>query len=172
MKLATIFLLALGTFFGFNDLSASTTNELEKHVTFYWDGNEEELYFNIDLSTELEFPSKYNQVTFTNGQGCEFICKPLQNTTILSSDGNKLEEIIVSINITNQNNPNKIDYTAVFKSLYKGNKTSSIITDTYEGVLKNPSVDLTQEPVFFLNDDGLKKGVVSFKNAFPYSQIK
>lgn len=176
MKYFVALLLAFSVFLGSNQLLAS---EIEQHLTYFWSGNEEDLYLNINLSNEIEFPGNYTTFKTKNGQGqgCEIICKPAQIGTVFSSKGHELNEIKLTVILNNVDNPNKVAYTTITKSSYKGVNEEGLLVSTTseskrEGILNNPAIDLTQNPVFFPINDGLHEGVISFKNSFPYSNIQ
>lgn len=174
MKHFAALLLAFNAFFGFNQLVASTD---EKHLTYFWDGDEEELYLNINLANGLEFLNEYTTLKTKNGQGCEIVCKPNLAGTVFSSKGHELQEIIFAVVLSNIDNPNKVSYKITTKSFYKGtNEEGHLVSITSESVdtcvLKNPAIDLNQRPVFFTCDNSLNEGVISFMNSFPYSQIQ
>lgn len=175
MKYFIALLLAFSAFLGSNRLLAA---EIE-HLTYSWSGNEEELYLNISLLDEVELPGNYTTFKTKNGQGqgCEIICKPAQEGTVFSSKGQKLNEIKLTVVLNNVDNPNKVAYTTITKSSYVGINEKGLLVSTTseskrEGVLNNPAIDLTQDPVFFTINDGLHEGVISFKNSFPYSNIQ
>jgi hypothetical protein len=176
MKYFIALILAFSTFCGFNSLAAS---EAAKHVTYTWSGNEEDLYLNINLSKDLAFEYEFTTTTTKNGkgQGCEVVCKPVQEGVIFSEKGYELQEIQFTVLVNNIENPNKVPYTTITKSSYKGvNEDGNLVSTTLEyksqGVLNNPAVDLSEDPVFFIVNDNLREGVVSFRNSFPYSQIR
>ena len=79
--------------------------------------------------------------------------------------------------LNNIENPNKVAYKTITKSSYKeGNEEGNLVSTTSEskneGVINNPAVDLSQEPVFFIVNENLREGGVVFRNSFPYSQIQ
>ena len=176
MKYFIALILAFSTFCGFNSLAAS---EAAKHVTYTWSGNEEDLYLNINLSQDLAFEYEFTIMTTKNGkgQGCEVVCNPVQEGVIFSEKGYELQEIQFTVMLNNIENPNKVAYTTITKSSYKGIDDKGHLVSTTsesksEGVLNNPAVDLSEEPVFFIVNEDLREGVVSFRNSFPYSQIQ
>ena len=176
MKYFIALILAFSTFCGLNSLAASDANE---HITYTWSGNEEELYLNINLSQDLPFGYEFTTMITKNGkgQGCEVVCNPVQEGVIFSEKGYELQEIQFTVLVNNIENPNKVAYTTITKSSYKGvnekgNLVSTTLESKSEGVLNNPAVDLSEDPVFFIVNNNLREGVVSFRNSFPYSQIQ
>lgn len=146
-----------------------------KHLEYYWSGNDQDLYLNIDLFPGLVFGEKYHTINRENDQECEVFCKPIEGQVVLSSEGHQLQEISIIVQVMNTNNPNEVNFKITIKSFYEGvNKEGQEISVkrqwTREGRLNNPSLDVTQTPEFFtINDEG-NKGVVNFKTLLPYKK--
>ncbi len=174
MKYFVALFLTISACFGSNQLVAS---EIAQYLTYFWSGNEEDLYLNIDLVNELEFSNNYSVMKTKNGQGCEVVCKPIFDSAILSSEGYELQEIKFTVMLNNIDNPNKVSSTIITETSYKGVNDKGLLLSTIseskkESVINNPAIDLTQEPDFFIISDNPNEGVISFKNSFPYSQIQ
>lgn len=188
MKYFIALLLAFGAFFGSNQLTASEfgaffgssplASEFGKYLMYSWSGDEEYLYLDINLSNELEFPDTYTTMRTKNGRGleCEIVCKPMPGSIVVSSKGNEIKEIKLTVVLNNTYDHSKVDCKIIEKFSYervndKGHLLSSITEFKTECMLYNPSIDLTQNPVFSITD-GLNEGTISFKNSFPYSQLQ
>ena len=158
-----------------NFLSAKPTQE---HVTYTCTGTDDELYFNITLAKGLEFSDcAFLQSDDGKGQGCEVVCVPSKPGSFSLADGYQIQEIRFTVCLKNGDNPNQVATTTTTENVYsktvdKCHYVTKTVNSSQKFSLKNPAIDLTQEPDFFPANDEGNKGVIVFKNSFPYSQIK
>jgi hypothetical protein len=146
------------------------------HLNYFWSGDEEHLYFNINLANDLQFKACYYTMSIENGQCCEITFYPLEGISILSSEGYSLQKICMIVEVKNGYEPNVVMYRVILKSSYlneneEGNHTEFTQQFVRKGTVKNPIIDLTQDPLFFTINDKLNHGIISFKNSFPYSNM-
>jgi|GEM_PF-2093360 len=170
MKFFTLLFLTFSALLG-STLSALEDDNIEEYLTYFWSGNEENLYLNINLSKELEFADNYFTLTTEDerGQGCEVICKPILKGTVFSSEGYELQKIKFTVMLNNLDNPNTVSSTMLTKIFYKELKekrrrASTTSESQSETILYHPAIDLTQEPLFFTISEEGYEGVISFKN--------
>lgn len=178
--LLTLFLLiaATGSVLKPETVFSATSYDINdmNSLEYFWSGDDEELYLNINLSEGLQFSGTYQTIAMTQGQGCEVTFSPIEGTQIFSDDGDLLQNLTLIVELLNQENPNEVYYSVIWQYNYQGiNEKGVEVTGKKqfkrEGVLVNPAVDLSQDPIFFLIRDELNHGVISFKNSFPYSNI-
>jgi hypothetical protein len=160
-------------------LTAANKNETKKSKKPFkhsFTGDEDKLYFNIELDKGLAFSNKYGVANTETGVHCEMVCSPVIGTVFTTSN-KKLKEIKFSVDIINDANLNKLHYEFTAVTVYEGkpdNKGQIIATTErrkLKGFLKNPSLKLKSEPEFFLVNETQNHAVIEFKNSFPYSKM-
>jgi len=162
MKFFTTLLLAFATFFG----CAHATEETE-HLSYYWSGDEDDLDLYIKLQDGLEFLDEYTTTNYYNGACCELVIKPIPGVVVLSEEGVELTKIKFKVIVLNTDNPHRVICKIFINNCYNGifsYKTKEISTEI---VLHTPSIDTTEQPVFYLLEDSFNERVVTFKNLFP-----
>ena len=173
MKYLVALFLAISAFMTC-PLSAS---EFDNYLNSQWTGNKENLYLNITLSEDMEFPRNYRTLKVNNGLGCEIICKPTEENSVFLTEGEKLNEIKLIVVLNNMESPKEVAYTMIVQSSYeKVNEEGILVSSTFyskkTGVIANPAINLNQAPRFFIIEDNWHQGVISFKNSFPYSNLE
>lgn len=172
MKKLLVLITILVASFSLSSTSLNATSDFQTHAEskFYkssWTGNEDYLFFNIDLLEELEFQTGYDILTKKGGQGVEIILTPKEGHELFLPNGKKIQKVLVVILCEENGTSNSVFYSHETTFIYdSGNykvKTESNIS--------NPPLDLKNNPKFCLTKDS-KKGFVEFKNSFPYSQMQ
>lgn len=136
---------------------------------YYWDGNDANLYFNINLSSQLQFDDTYRIFNINDGACCELACRPVDGEEILSSEGYQLNKLKVRVKVTNMDDLIHVNCEmrsiATYKGLNdEGNLVTVTETHTMIGTIENSPLDASQEPSFYTIDDLVRQGVVQFKN--------
>lgn len=167
---STLFLLLLYCGVLLQPASAFSENfDVIGYYTFSWTGTEENLFFNIELQKGLQFPKEYHTFALDKSQGCFMIIKTKEGEKILSAEGYQLQEIELTVQVINNDNPAEVAIKVFSKCFYKGlspEGNSILVTRQikHEAVLKSPSVDLTQNPEFYTIIETTNQGFINFKN--------
>jgi hypothetical protein len=156
-------------------VESSSKNEVLEPENFYkysWAGDENNLYFDIELIEEFEFNSNYERLTTKNGQGAEIVCLPKKNHEVFSPSGEKIESMKIFVLVTNLENQKSVSCELKTKFEYVDRNTSTHFFQETKSKfnVKNPSLNLQFNPIFVLTAD-TKKAYVHFKNSFPFSQM-
>ncbi len=147
------------------------------HHSSEWTGADDELYFDIELDEGLGFNDTYYTFAIKKGVGCEISYKPLLSGTVFSKEGNELQEVTVTVELTNTSKLDEIDYKVLTNSVYlvknkngKADKTVSSLS-TVKGTLIFSTLDIKEPPVFFLTNEEETKGSIAFKSLFPFMSM-
>lgn len=168
-KLCTFLLLASLPYSGFCS-SADMVNETTElnFFTHHWTGNEslQNLYFNIDLNPDFDFPKNYTTTQCENGTGCEIICKPKSGTKFESEKG-VLEQLKITVNLSNCKTANRVNYLVITELTYKksGFFTNTITTTSSSstGTLQAAPVNINEWPQFVAITGEPTQAVIIFK---------
>jgi hypothetical protein len=167
-----VLLLAISAIFRSEALLASTQSddEIARYFEYYWDGDDKELNFNINISNELQFHDTYKILTKEDAQGCEIVCQPIQGQPVFSEEGYELQKIQLLVGVINTTIPNTVRYVIQLKSFYegtndKGECVAQINQFEREGEIENLPIDLNQHPEFFTYTNHENEGVITFKSA-------
>lgn len=136
-----------------------------------WIGNDNDLFFQIDLSEGLYFDSLYTIQSNEIGQTCELTCKPLTDHPFQTKEGYQLKNINIAVTVENTECPRELFYQVKAKTSYsaldeEGKRKAFVVDYLYEDFLLNPTIDVTEEPLFYSFIEKEDSGVIRFSNLF------
>lgn len=157
-----------------NNSKLGCLNDTSVFFESNWTGDDDYLYFNLDLNPELEFLDKYTIFEFKNGQGCTLYTR-LKDNANLKFNGKKVISYYIDVEAcNNQDNKSlacKIIHNFETESQEDGRLIKTTHTISQSTRIKNPSLDLSFEPVFSVAEDDDNNGRIVFKNSYPYSKL-
>ncbi len=178
MKYISLAIITLLNFFHPQTLNATEEPvfEIDQYLNYEFTGTDDCLEFAINLSNDLQFERNYLTYNLPNGQGCEITCLPTEEYQTNHSNSH-IEKIKLIVHATNPENPNRVEFTIITKTnLIEQNEANQAVTKTITVTSKtsihNPNILLTNPPKFFFRKEKPELGSISYKNSFPYSQIK
>lgn len=133
-----------------------------------WIGNEDALYFQIDLCKELRFESIYSAEANEKGLACSLSCKTKAGFCLSNQDNYLFKNLQIHVQVDNTSYPKEVFYTIQTFASYFNEKTRQVIIedDFFQDILLNPTVDVEELPLFFSFIDDEGSGVIVFKNLF------
>lgn len=136
-----------------------------------WIGNENDLFFKIDLNEGLYFDSVYTVHSNEVGQSCDISCKPHADHPFQTSDGYQLKNINISVTVENTGYAREVFYKIKANSSYwllddEGKRQAFVVDYLYEDFLLNSTIDVTEEPLFYSFLEKEDSGVIRFINLF------
>lgn len=148
-------------------LQTMFAHELE--FDWIWIGNENDLFFKIDLNQGLYFDPIYTIHSNEKGQTCELSFKPLPDFN--TSEGYQLKNINLSVTVENTEYSREVFYKVKAAGSYwqldnEGKRQAFVIDYLYEDFLLNSTIDVTEEPLFYSFIEKEDSGVIRFINLF------
>lgn len=135
---------------------------------YSWTGNEEDLYFYMELPEGISFPDSYSIHSYENGQGCEIVCV-VDEKNALSNEESQLQEMVIYVEVRNTEDSNALSFEIESHVSYVENGWVLNSVKTYKsrnfGTLNTPSINLEEAPSFTTFSDKPNAGVFTFKNA-------
>ena len=143
----------------------------ELALDWSWIGNENDLFFKIDLNEGLYFDSLYTIQSNEKGQTCELTCKPLADNTFQTKEGYKLKNINLSVTVENTECAREVFYKVKANTSYwmldeNGKRQVFVVDYLYEDFLLNSTIDVIEEPLFYSFIEKEDSGVIRFSNLF------
>ncbi len=141
--------------------------DVPSYFTHFWTGNEslKKIFFNITLEQGIEVQKTYRYIQFSNGQACEFTCNPQEGYKFETESG-VLEELKVTVELSNTLDPKKINYVIKTECKFKKTgffiNTSTTLKRSSSGVLYTSSINLSERAELVLFADESNKAIVIF----------
>lgn len=138
------------------------------YFTHEWTGNEtlKNVYFDISLVPGLEYPNNYTTFKFPGGLGCEIVCKP-QKGKQFETDKGILEEIKITVKLSNGTEAKKVYYSIYTETKYKKSgfftNTITTINDSTSGTLSTGAINLNERAQFLSITGEPTNAVMIFK---------
>jgi hypothetical protein len=155
----------------FLPLFLSAHNPEELVFNWEWIGNENELYFKMDLEYGLAFDVLYMIESNEKGQLCEISCKPTQDNAFITPDGYQLKNVQIFVTVENTESAREVFYKinahhSYWKLDEEDRRTALIVEYNHSDLLLNSTIDVTVNPLFYTFIEDESSAVVRFTNLF------